>query len=377
VRNFLAMIFWCLGWPVGYVLILFRGFFVQKNKYLIIPTAKIGDLVCQSPVFRELKKGNPQCHITVLLPETLSDLIRHDPHIDDILYYSNTSSRRERWNLIGRLRSEGFCCSIKLSMESWFDIACFYASIPQRISLTFPHSSGSRRFVTRVFNSQLVSYSRGDFSTRVYLNTLRCLNINAEDTSRHLYVSEEDKGFVAGLSKTSEFGFSVGVNVSCGRKFKKWDPCEMVRLVRGIVDQGQTVVYLLGTGQEREEAEGIVSQVGSEQVINTCGDFSIGQFVAFCQGLDILVSVDSGPIYIAEGVGTALVDIAGPVHIGEQPPHPSATQKILQLSLPCVPCSYVGFQPDECMTEDKDCLVRLTAEHVLDAVQEIRKAVQS
>src|SRR3989339_1605381 len=88
---------------------------------------------------------------------------------------------------------------------------------------------------------------------------------------------------------------------------------------------------------------------------DACGLFSLGQLSAFCQRLNVLIAVDSGPIYIANAVGTAVIDIAGPIDVREQPPQVNNC-KIVQPDLPCIPCSYVIHTSSGCTHPSKICL---------------------
>lgn len=54
--------------------------------------------------------------------------------------------------------------------------------------------------------------------------------------------------------------------------------------------------------------------------VNTAGLFTIDELKCAVSMLDLFISVDSGPIYIAEAVGVPTVDIVGPMDEKEQPP---------------------------------------------------------
>jgi len=45
------------------------------NKILVIQTAKIGDLICTTPVFREIKKHYPQSFLSVLVIQRAKDVL--------------------------------------------------------------------------------------------------------------------------------------------------------------------------------------------------------------------------------------------------------------------------------------------------------------
>ena len=57
-----------------------------------------------------------------------------------------------------------------------------------------------------------------------------------------------------------------------------------------------------------------------QKVIDTTGIFSVDEFKAFMSTIHLCISVDSGPIYIAEALGIPTLDIVGPIDDREQPP---------------------------------------------------------
>ncbi len=58
-----------------------------------------------------------------------------------------------------------------------------------------------------------------------------------------------------------------------------------------------------------------------DSVIDLSQKLSIEELKALIAALKLFISVDTGPIYIAEALGVATVDIVGPMDEREQPPH--------------------------------------------------------
>ena len=56
------------------------------------------------------------------------------------------------------------------------------------------------------------------------------------------------------------------------------------------------------------------------KVFNTLNMFNIDELKALVSRMSIFISVDTGPIYIAEAFDVATIDIVGPMDENEQPP---------------------------------------------------------
>src|SRR3989344_7559980 len=56
-------------------------------RFLIIQSARIGDMVCVTPAFREIKKRYPTAYIATVVAEPAAGISAHNPHIDEFFYY--------------------------------------------------------------------------------------------------------------------------------------------------------------------------------------------------------------------------------------------------------------------------------------------------
>ncbi|GAG23772.1 unnamed protein product, partial [marine sediment metagenome] len=93
---YLSNIFWLfttfLLAPFFYLLIFFRKKNIKEPKrILVISLVKIGDLVCSTPIFREIKRVFPESYLGVVLLAdsrqriTSYQLLKNNPYIDKII----------------------------------------------------------------------------------------------------------------------------------------------------------------------------------------------------------------------------------------------------------------------------------------------------
>jgi len=98
------------------------------------------------------------------------------------------------------------------------------------------------------------------------------------------------------------------------------------------------------------------------------GRLTLKQLVAVLQDVDLMITVDSGPMHIAAAVGTPVVALFGPtdpVRTG-----PLGPGRILRRELPCSPCLRRRCQIDDTYR----CMRDLSVAEVLGAVQELLAA---
>lgn len=60
-----------------------KGF---KN-ILVIQAAKIGDFICTTHVFREIKKAYPESRLTVMVNPMVKELAENNPYIDEVVFF--------------------------------------------------------------------------------------------------------------------------------------------------------------------------------------------------------------------------------------------------------------------------------------------------
>ena len=55
------------------------------KRVLVIQTAKIGDMICSAPIFREIKKKYPHLHLTVMQSPVTAELLKYNPYVDEVI----------------------------------------------------------------------------------------------------------------------------------------------------------------------------------------------------------------------------------------------------------------------------------------------------
>ncbi len=104
-------------------------------------------------------------------------------------------------------------------------------------------------------------------------------------------------------------------------RVKLWGRDKFAALADHLHRKHRAIVAIIGGAGDAREAEEMVSFLNpATPFINTCGRFTIDELKAFIARLSLFISVDTGPIYIAEAFRVPTIDIVGPVDEREQPP---------------------------------------------------------
>ena len=84
------------------------------------------------------------------------------------------------------------------------------------------------------------------------------------------------------------------------------------------------------------------------------------------RNLKLFISVDTGPLYMADAVGVPVVDIAGPADVDELYPLDKRC-RIIQKKIYCVPCAHMFDVPRFCKEGHLRCLREITPQDVFAA----------
>ena len=156
----------------------------------------------------------------------------------------------------------------------------------------------------------------------------------------------------------------IGVAPFAAHKGKVYPLGMMERLVGDLALRG-VEVYLFGAGEEERKLmeqwaqrhQGVVSMVGRLE--------NMAAELHFMAGLDAMLTMDSGNMHLASLAGVRVVSVWGATHpLGGFLGWGQSMADVVQLDLPCRPCSTYGKRP--CRFGDWRCLTGIKKEAIVE-----------
>jgi ADP-heptose:LPS heptosyltransferase len=154
----------------------------------------------------------------------------------------------------------------------------------------------------------------------------------------------------------------VVLHPSARWRTKLWEVARWRELATALLAEGIGVI-LTGSREDEEMAESIVAGMNPPPV-SLVGRLTLKQLVAVLRDVDLMITVDSGPMHIATAVRTPVVALFGPtdpLRTG-----PLGPGRILRRELPCSPC----LQRSCRINDTYRCMRDLSVVEVLGAVHE-------
>jgi ADP-heptose:LPS heptosyltransferase len=341
-------------------------------RFLVVQTAKIGDLVYATPLWRIIKAMHPDARVTLLAHPAAAPLVATGGQLDAIHTVDAAALRglAGKWRLTSLIRRGRYDVALCLTPSLGIAVGLLWGLVP-RVILLVPDAAGVT-FRTLARLASCVTHRRGEPLSQAYARLAAAAGVAGDTRCRTLLPPPEAR------ARAQEFleargvppgTILVGIAPAAGNPVKQWLPERMGALAERIVADGNARVLLIGSERDRELVSAMLERMTAScrsAVIDAAGAFALQELPALLSRLVLLISADSGPLHIAEAVGVPAVIIGGPADLRERD---LRTEHILvQQDLPCVPCVSAFAAPYTCPLQHHRCIEDTTAAEVWAAV---------
>ena len=289
---------------------------------VIIQSAKLGDMVCTTPMFRAVKHAYPAAKLYVMGDALNKEVLAGNPYIDE--YFVLPKTRQELTRMVREKNIEYVCIT---SPNPSVLLALLLARVsrivvPQIMGGFSPYATKTYRLLS-LFATR-VPHTMGSYAPREYLRLLEPLGITTDDTRKDIYIAQSAKERVERV--LSEGGINsadilVGIAPGVGNKIKVWGAERFAEVADALQKTHNAKIIIIGGSRDADEVQAMLGKLSCKTgIVDLSQQLSIEELKALIAKLKLFISVDTGPIYIAEALGVATVDIVGPMDENEQPP---------------------------------------------------------
>lgn len=321
----------------------------------------IGDMVMATPILTDLRKAYPQASITAMCRAPICDLLKEDPDVNELFCFSKRSSfsrRSDTKNIIEKLRPGkydlGILLTHSLSSAWWF----WQGKVKTRLG----YDCNGRRF----FLSQAVPFPDSierQHLVLTYKMLLEPLGIPISDSSPRLHLA--DREVEAARTLLHQHGVSkektiIGINPGATYGSAKcWLPERFREVAVKLLNDPNVSIVFFGDQPTAPLVKQICQGLGP-RVVNLAGLTSLREVAALISLCDVLLTNDSGPMHIADALGTKLIALFGSTN--ERVTGPYRTGKVIHKHVECSPC-YQRTCPI-----DFRCMKQIESEEVYQAL---------
>jgi len=325
-------------------------------KILIVKMSAIGDVIHTLPALNALREHFPDAHITWLVEEAASDIVKSHQALDRVLI-----SKRQQWikGLLGPQCLQNIKETIRFVKElrdTVYDLVIDFQGLmksaamvglcrgKQRIGYGM-----TREFSYIVLDDRIPPFDMDKHAIFRYLNLIKHLGVKARDIEFNIHLGEQERSRVMSMLRQDGWDKQsvVAINPVAKWDSKLWGDDNFSRLADKLVSELGCLVVFTGSKQDKKEIAKIISRMH-----NPCIDFSgrtdLRHLAALYGMSKCLVSTDTGPMHLSAAVGTPVVALFGPTAPWRTGPFGDG-HEIIRSDLSCSPCFKKKCDSVECM----------------------------
>lgn len=324
-------------------------------RILVVKLSSLGDLFHALPLVHRLKTATGATIDWVTQTEYV-ELVRCFEDVDRVIAFPRRSTLRELPGFLRELRSTSYQRVLDLQGLMKSALVARAARAGERIGPSF-HREGAAGLYTRVAGRR---------------NKQRHAVDEILDFADLLGLARQPIRFpVRFPNYPVEQGRPRVALIPCSRwATKNWPPERFSGVARALQERAGASIVLVGGPEDASACAAMASAVPG--VRNLAGCTRLVELGGLLAAMDLVVTVDTGPMHMAAAVDTPVLALFGatdPLRTGPYGPR----HRVLSVSgLDCRPC-----RSRTCARGDLACLERLAIEDVVTAALEMLAAVRS
>jgi heptosyltransferase-1 len=346
----------------------------QSARFLIVRLGSMGDVIHTMPAVQALRLAFPTAHIGWIIEERWSELLC-------TLWYPRSGSRSEQRPLVDRvhhvntrvwrrnllhfhvweematalsdLRGGGYEAAIDLQGAIRSAVVARLSKAPTIYGCATPRESVATMFYTRqvqVDASHVVEQNMA----LVAAVTRQSSVVPSIELPRDAVAEEWCLKFVSQKVPAR----IVLMNPGAGWGAKQWPAERYGTVAKGLASDGFSVLVNYGPGEEELAQAVAASSEGKAHPVRC----SLGELIALTRRVDLFIGGDTGPMHLAAALKVPVVAIFGPTNPARNGPF--GTRSVVLRSPESVTSHSRRPEPEA-------GLLKITAEHVIDAAQRL------
>ncbi len=321
----------------------------KSYKALVVKLSSLGDLFHVLPAVHLLKEGLGLSIDWMTQPE-YAELVSCFDDVDRVLTFPRRRFFRSFPSWISDLRRETYDYVFDFQGLFKSGLSARLSRAQSRIGPSY-HREGAKLFYHEIAGSP---------------DKARHAVEEALDFVRHFDVAAGATVFPVTFPEPSLDEVSLRVAyLPCSRWItKNWPPEHVAALIRSVHERVGGTAFLLG-GKEDMAVCASIERMAGTPARNLCGQTSIPELGGYLNKMDLVITVDSGPMHMAAALGVPVLALFGSTDPKRTGPYGTGHRVLQHGGLSCQPCrSRVCLRPEK----DIACMRDLRPERVAESV---------
>ncbi len=284
---------------------------VPAENILIIKWGALGDLIMATSAIKAVRDNYPNAKITMLSNLIMKELLPEGYIIDEYIFLSrsgrhvNESFLNQLW-MLRELRKRKFDLAINLKWKSErASVLTFLSGTKERIGY-------HQKYFSFCYTHQIVHPEGRYQEVDRNLDIVKSFGIKVNDATPIIFISDEDKKFADDffLSGSLQKENTICIHPGASKASRAWLPERYVELSKKMISEFGVKILVTWGINELNLANGIVESIGSNAILSskTKSIAELGAMIAHCK---LFISVCTGPMNVANAVGTPIIALLG------------------------------------------------------------------
>jgi heptosyltransferase II len=334
------------------------------QKFLIIQTAFIGDVVLATCLIEKLHEFYPAAQIDFLVRKGNESLLLGHPYLREILVWDKKKNKNlHLLQMLFRIRRQNYDVVINVQRFASTGFLTAFSGAPEKIG--FDKNPFSFLF-TKKINHFVSDGTLVKHEIERNLDLVRAIT-DERIVKPKLYPSKEDQDLIGKYNKPRY----ISISPASVWFTKQYPPEKWIRFIKS-VPLGIRI-YLLGAPSDHPLCEQIARSSGHPAINNLCGKLSFLQSAALMKDADMNYVNDSAPLHFASAMNApvAAVYCSTIPAFGFGPLSDIRFTVETREFLDCRPCGLHGYKA--CPQKHFNCAYTISDEQLLLALPAAQK----
>jgi len=306
-----------------------------QPRFLVVSNKGIGDLICDSVLVSGIRRRLSQAQITALVRGPAETAVFGNAGgVDEFLFFDTDDQRY--WRNVARLL-----------LHLWkrpLDAVCFSTGTDgvkaPLLSLwtRARYRVGEKSSALAAFYTHAVAFRPEQHKVESNWDILAAMGIPERPWPKFPVRPQDRRAIDNFLTSLGlDGGPLIGIHPGSGmmEPHKRW-PAERFVQLANLLTAARGKLIFLGGPEEKSLSEEI-SRAVRGATYNVAGKLTLGQLAALMERLTVVIGNDSGPLHVANAVGTPTVTLFGPTSPRRTRPYGERAM-VLQTRMSCSPC---------------------------------------
>ena len=261
---------------------------------------KIGDMIINTLMFREIKKAYPDVEIGVVVRGANRQVIENNPHIDKIYEYDKSSKKIKKL--------------AKKIEEEKYDILIDFSEVLRVKQMMFinlckvKYNIGINKKKWNIFDINIDYIENKKHVTNRYAEVLKLLGIKELDLSYDIYLTDGQVNMGKKFRESIPHKKLVALNPYGASKYRTFNKGKILEICREVLSDKENALTFVFSPEKKRDIEIIANELG-ERVYLCDKVKGIMDSAAILKYSDLLITTDTSIVHLGVALNKDMIAV--------------------------------------------------------------------